>query len=481
MIKPVHPALDVIDDTLYLTAHARVDGGTTYVILSSAGEVLSADEWREKCQERGLLPISSGEPYRCSPRWHAAGMREVLGHLHEGRTEAITWREAYVAVHRALDERLQMWDARYLAILSLFCMMTYVHPLFDFLPILHLRGPAESGKSRAGHAIAGIAFNGMVAGYATPSALFRNAHMGRYTQIITEADHLERADSADAFVRQLQSACSKAEARVELTESGRRNLEFAPKTYHTFCPRVILSTTQFRSQPLRSRCIRLDLVKSLHPDQIKLHRSMNDDCIWAPLRDRLYRLTLMRWREVATARDELGVTWIGDGAPEGRTFEKWLPLAAMASVTSPEVLAVVQELACEDVVQQRSDIAERDEAFTIRFALSLIRDRQELLLSSKALYEAYIDDQSGSKGDERQPEWACRMGLPFTTDELIRRVRTPTALVHELQRLKLMGQSKHTREGNRYHLARTHILSVAAAQLGQEEVSRLLEELALAA
>lgn len=146
---------------------------------------------------------------------------------------------------------------------------------------------------------------------------------------------------------------------------------YEPRTYYAFCPRVILSTKALGSQPLRTRCIRLDLVKIPSADQAKLRRSVEDGAVWAYLRDQLYQLQLLRWRDASQARNDVRSDWMGDRAPMGRAFEKWLPLAALATLVSPDAFTIIQQLAAEDSLDQQRDAADRDEAHIIRFTLWL--------------------------------------------------------------------------------------------------------------
>jgi hypothetical protein len=482
--RPVHPALDLFGDTLCVTVQAPVSGAHQFVVLTSDGKLYRQDEWASACAGHNLTPIVAAAPRRCGSRWHGDSIRETLTALRAGEACPETWAEAYATIHAALDARLQLCDDRYLVLLTVYALMTYVHPLFDFLPILHLRGPAESGKSRAAHALAGLCFNGATFGCATDATLFRHAHEGRYTQIVTEADHLAALGPGHRFVRQLQSACSKAEATVDVaeaasTKSGTK--AFVPATYATFCPRIFLSTQPFRSQPLRSRCIRLDLVKSPRANQEKLRASVTDDAVWAPLRDLLYRLLLHRWREVRDARDGVKAEWSGAGAPTGRTFDKWLPLATIAALVSAEVEATIRDLAGEDALEHQRTAADRQEAHIALFALWLVRDGRDQALSRKELYEAFLDGPPAKMDQDGAPAWARDTDAPVTIESLRRAVPNQAALVRELRRLGLTDDKKHTREGNRYDLAYGRVVEAACGIIGDDEVARIRSDLERAA
>jgi K+-sensing histidine kinase KdpD len=54
----VHPALDVIDDTLCVTLQAHIDGRQQYVVASSDGELFTQQEWAAACAARDLEPLA---------------------------------------------------------------------------------------------------------------------------------------------------------------------------------------------------------------------------------------------------------------------------------------------------------------------------------------------------------------------------------------------------------------------------------------
>lgn len=467
---PVHPALDIVDGQLFVTVQVRLKGqGLSNIILTSKGEALTEPEWDLWSGERGLVPVVKPTLKRnTGPRWTAKGIRE----LQDGTLKARTWEEAYTAIYEALDARLVVRDSRYLVVMTLFVMMTYFHPLFEFLPILHLRGPAESGKSRAGGIIGHLAFNGIVEGSPTPSTIFRHAHDGRYTQVVAEADQLAGLDSGDPFVRQLQSSCSKAEATVEVSEGKSNSATYQPATYFTFSPKVILSTREFKSQPLRSRRIKLDMVKVPNADEIKLRASVTDDAVWQPLRDDLFRLLLTQWTSVAAARDALKGDWRGPKAPTGRTFEKWLPVATIAYLVSAETLQVIQELAHEDMSEQQSNAEGTFESDIMKFARYVTRNGDQKL-SAKELYREFLDTGIAQiYGAPLTPIWAEATGTPVTVDQCRQWVKTDRSLVAELQRLNLIPrQSEHKRAGNVYSLSSEHIRATVEQYMGDIEIA----------
>jgi len=453
---------------LYVTVRAKVNGHVTHVVLSSAGEAFTVEDWRFEVAKRGMWPRAEVDITDIPPRWKAAGLRA----FQEGTLTAPTWGEAYRAVYDALDANLVVTDTRYLVVLALYAMMTYFHPLFDFLPILHLLGPSESGKSRALLALAEVAFNGKASGSATPASVFRKAHQGRYTQIITEADDLSEMNSGDQFVKQLQGACTKGEAVVEVTEKGTTGV-FRPTTYFGFNPRVLGSTKDFKALTLRNRCIRLDFVKVPIADQTRLRASISHAPVFADARDKLYRLQLLDWRDVADMRDELKRTWTGDDAPTGRTFDKWLPLAALAKLAGEDVFAVVRELAKEGMEEQRRDAANSKAGLLFRFAMSLVRKGDRHLRREQA-WDEFLKVENPHGNPNEVPAWAKAYGDAITAVELRQMFGGDRRFWEEMKRHNLIPKkpARHTRTGDEYLLKRDEVRELARLYVDEGDLER---------
>lgn len=457
-LRPIHPALDVVDDVLYLTVQARVGGRLQDIVVTSEGEAFTRDAWREKCTALGLYPVAETDLTTAgldAPRW----TNEAIRRLQEGTLEALPWGEMYDRIRAAFEERLRLKEERYFTVLTLYAMATYFHPLFEQFPYLHLHGPAESGKSRAAWSLARVAFNGVTRGDATDAATFRAAHLARPTLVLTECDWLKEAKSGDARVARLQAGFSREEAKLTLTEEG-PGRKRTPVTYQTYCPRVLVSTQRIGSPPLRTRVIVLDLVKQPGADTSILRKSVGDEEVWRPLRDGMYRLTLRSFREVEMARESLKATWT---VVSGRTFDKWLPLATIAQLVSDEVLAEVQQLAVESQAEDRQEAAYADgAALLFKFAAFLVDGQDdEVFISASDLYGRFTEvDPSGSTAPYgwREPIWAEQTHTTATVENLRKWLKGPRQLVAELKKLTLVDpEPVHMREGNVWVLRPAHV------------------------
>lgn len=471
----MHPALDFVNGVAYIAIKVPNENGIEVTaIATSEGNLYNQhEEWPAQKIERGLQAIADDGMLEGAGRWALDG----VGELEEGTLEAYSWEEIYNAIYETFDRFLVVRDRRYLTVLTLYAMMTYFHPLFDALPLLFLRGPHESGKSRAAQVLEAVAFNGRADGFASEAVIRRMAHQGRYTQIFTECDNLASVGSGDPLARLLQSGCYKSEAWASLAESTPNRKGYAPARFFIYCPRVICATLRPKSAPLMSRCIELDLVKVPGADQEKLVRSIaGAQKRWSKLRDGLYRLTLLDWQDVVNAREHLKVNW--KDIP-GRTFDKWLPLASIALLVSEEVLNEVTELAKESLTEQQQNAGDTFEAILFNFARWAVRDG-DTLLSEGDLWELFTKVATERSTDWRaepiplaeqgRPEWAIEAGIAVDMEYLKKYIRTPRKLVQELKRLDLAPkQPKETNRGNKYPLSQEHINGVVSSYLGESE------------
>lgn len=467
-LHSVHPALDMVNDMVYVTVRARIGKKVQHVVLTSEGNIFTEDMWLTATQAQGLYVRTTVDISDLAERWNTKALRE----FRDRRLQAPEWREAYDAIYDAFDAHLVVIDRRYLVVLTLFAMMTYFHPLFDVLPILHLLGPSESGKSRAAVALGEVAFNGKVTGSATPATVFRKADAGRYTQIITEADELATRTSSDPFVKQLQGATTKGEAIVEVAEKITGGT-YKPRSYYAFNPRVLVSTKDFnRALTLRNRCIRLDLVKSPDADQHKLRTSITNGSVWTAGRDMMYRLLLSRWYDVDATRDVLRTEWVDNDAPTGRTFDKWLPLATMAALAGDDILALVKGLASESMTEQQEDAAHSHMGILCRF-MTYVVQFGNVSVQRKGLWDQLVQcsthasNYSAYSSDNEIPDWARACEDSITVGTLKAMFSGERKLAETLKRSRLIPEEpRRTNKYDVYDVKQADVLAMAEAYIG---------------
>ena len=153
-------------------------------------------------------------------------------------------------VHRSVDRlaadveahlRSSVWlphEADY-ALSTAFVLATFVHRVFDALPILLVNGAKGSGKSELGQAFASLCFNGLVAGRVTAAGLIRLMAESRGTVVLDDMESIGSASAAARDLIQILKTSYKA-ATARRLGSGR---DGATETVDYFGPKVITNIT----------------------------------------------------------------------------------------------------------------------------------------------------------------------------------------------------------------------------------------------
>jgi hypothetical protein len=246
-----------------------------------------------------------------------------------------------------------------------------------------------------------------------------------------------------------------------VAEQGSGKGPYKAARYYGYSPRILCTTAPIKSQPLISRCVRLDICPTSNPDMDKLDRSLrpeNSDLYG--VRDMLYRLQLGRWSEVQRGYQDTKTTWRGAGAPRGRVRDKWLPIMALADLTGDQTVAeAVKELAGKDTQEFAKNQAESMDAYLMQFAGWLVADGSEEVTGTE-LWGMFT-------WGEKEVIWAHDLGYNLETEWLKRgKAGGSRKLVSELQRLKLLSDGHQTSKNTFYTLDRDQVYAVLATTLG---------------
>ncbi len=325
------PALDLLDDTLYIAFEASVPNyASQYAILTSSRGCLSQREYLRL----NLPPLP---PMESLPRW---SFQDIQAFLYDP-DDPPTWPDTYLVIYQTLSDLLPLSNPRSLTLLSLFTLLSYTFPLFDALPVLHLTGSDDVSIDRVRLALSHLAFNGNFAADDTsPTTLAILAHEGRGTQIFGDGDQFVGDEAHHPLIKLLISGSKRVTAHQYLPV-GSPYLSVS-----TYAPRVLVSRRRPKFFPLNECCIRVEIHLKYSLEPIQSKPDLNAEDIWSPLRDCLYRLVLGRWRELAGARDSLWSSW---RVSDQKSLERWFPLAAIAILISPETFRRVQEMAVESM------------------------------------------------------------------------------------------------------------------------------------
>lgn len=193
-----------------------------------------------------------------------------------------------------------------------------------------------------------------------------------------------------------------------------------------------------------------------------------------PLRDKMYRLVLVRFADVTGKQEELNATWTD---VMGRAFDKWLPLASIAALVSAEVLAEVQQLAREAQAEDRQEAGYADQAAILfKFAAYEAREHQpqeKVRVKRDDLYRDFnkLPDGRGfgapGPQNDDTPQWAVETNASVSRSYLKNWIKGPQVLIKELRRLNLIEKAPHDpRWGDGWILRPQHVLDTVQAYIG---------------
>jgi hypothetical protein len=363
----MHPALDYVGEDGVVSVALEVGSGDRVLarayLITSSHEKLALDGQQLHIKGKPVL-------FRSKPRapdeerWSRADIERFL----EGDDPqpSQTFARLLDIVRRHIDFK----EAVHAQILTVWCMGSYLFPLFGAYPYLHLYGLKGTGKTQTMTLASKVAFNMVLATGITPASTFRLVQSLRCCLGLDEAEDLRLSRDHDGrgLLRFLRAGYKKG-ASVIKTE-GDSAEGFRPRRYDVYSPKMI-ATMGPVEDILGSRCISINMLRTKDPQigRVELSDESED---WAGMRHELYCFALNHFKEVRQIyHDEVESNMLLN-----RDHELWRPLFAVAKLLGQRGAAGVWERLVEYAVrvsQEDSSIALED------FDVVLIRALESLL------------------------------------------------------------------------------------------------------
>jgi hypothetical protein len=370
-----HPEKGLLYCTLNIP---MIDGSSQSMIVRSDGQCLPYTV--ESIQREGIYPSASmvapktGEliPPSMLTRWSTLSLQAFLCDPTPQRTAA----EVYQGVTAYLERFIYHNDARALHYLTLFTMGSYLHSLFEALPLLLITGESTTGKTRILEILSEVGFNGQLRGSLTAAALARRVTRDQPLLCLDEAEDLAHGQPRGEIFRLL---------RTMYRRSGNREVCGAAGTTAVadlFCP-IIITNILGADDALRNRMIEIQSVPregtlerfALHKQQIMMQH----------LRDDLYRFACTYAAKVYETYHTLpSVADMHD-----RDEEIWAPIFTLASVidqttATPTLLDEMVKFAGEIGTKQKEQKRFRARDVRIIAGLYYYLDEKEQLNAKEA-------------------------------------------------------------------------------------------------
>jgi hypothetical protein len=307
---------------LYFTLSSPAPNGTLQAaIVRSDGNLLPYT--LQAIQDENFYPLPSTMdpktheliPPSVLARWSPQSLKDFLGAPTPRRTAA----EVYQALTGYLQRFVYHNDRRVLELVALCTMASYVHSVFEALPLLLITGERGTGKTRLVEIVSELGFNGKLRGSLTSAALSREAPRDQPLLCIDEAEELGNGHRHQETCRLLRLMYRRSGTREVCGPGG------TSQVFHLFCP-VILVNIVGVDDALRDRTIEVQTVRRKRPvERFLLHQQHG---MLQQLRDELYCFACTYAGQVYKAYLEFpSVSDISD-----RNEELWLPIFVLAKV-----------------------------------------------------------------------------------------------------------------------------------------------------
>jgi len=238
-----------------------------------------------------------------------------------------------------IKEYYYISDERWLVALTCWVIGTYLHPIFDVYPILHVQGERESGKSTLLRVLSRLCWNATDPEASLREAvLFRTIEASRPTYLV-DATRLDPKYGTPPDVIEVFEMGYMKGGRVR--RCNRETLEV--ESFEVYGPKAIASRAEL---PFEAKCIRLISEKAKDPAYTERSIHILEDPRFDELVGDLLRSALTTWREIHEAYRELHQT----ERLRGRRFQLWRPLLAICRVYAQDRYEELLSLAEEDAL-----------------------------------------------------------------------------------------------------------------------------------
>lgn len=374
-------------------------------------------------EEERVLRLTDGTLIDRAPRpnrfatWSWASIKSYL----DGRADTRTLGEILRDVLPYLKSAVALPRAEDYALLALAVPVTYAQAVFDHVPLIHVCGPASSGKSALGRAMADLCANAYLFAQAPVRWAAQAVDEARGLTVVDDADRLTRSGAGGAghLIRALVRAHDKGATYCQATgvqSAGGGALRL-------YGVKVVVSRQGFAGVPagasIRIRTRRLSATTA----EEYLAAPAVEGAGLARLRDELHTWTFEHAETIASYYRNI---YTADADLFGRVAA---PLRVMAALSADEALLADLELALGS--RARAAFDHEDPEVVLRHAVNnLIRQGYRTISTTHLALEMrrLLAEAAGATHLPEFPEWA-----------------TPEWAGRALRRLGLVGPAKERR------------------------------------
>jgi hypothetical protein len=168
-------------------------------------------------------------------------------------SDSISYNEVFEDLIRYFKKYIYFKDPRHYVVFAGFALASYIQNRFSSATYLHLRGPPESGKSRALETLSLVCFNPILVVSSSAAAISRwidqEVSANKIPTLLIDETNLR--DEQTELVKILDAGYRKQGKRLVCDLVGNK---YEPKAYNCFCFKVFAGLSVLE-RTLESRCI----------------------------------------------------------------------------------------------------------------------------------------------------------------------------------------------------------------------------------
>jgi hypothetical protein len=303
-LKPIHPALGVIDGTAYVGVWIpsivkdhkghELEKTLLYIVTDKKERILANDEvlkakgWRLRYK-----------PILFENRWM---LDDVEAYLNGSVGRELSPSDLLGKVIKTWKSYVWFTNEREYVFQALWDVGTYFHQLFNAYPYPYLGGVKRSAKTKVLTIHSCLAFNAIFSMNISTAALYRLIQNASCTVLIDENEKLNNPERAQEFRSILNAGYKKGQSvyRVEKTKKE----QLVPEAFEVYSPKA-LANIRGLEDVIEDRCKTTIMKRSR--DRSIVDREVDITApLWQDLRNSIYRLFLTNWKAVKRCYDRLG-------------------------------------------------------------------------------------------------------------------------------------------------------------------------------
>jgi len=301
----------------------------------------------------------------------------------------------YGETKAVLRDFIEFQDEAHYGLIAAWVIASYFHRCFHAFPFLFFYGKKGTGKSRVLDLLERLCFNAIKIKGISVASLGDTVDAVRGVFLLDQAESLADKQNTELLGILADSYTSGGGKRrvVFISNKNRRVLEF-----ETYSPKAFASAKEL-DLDLKDRCVEVLMLKAT-----KEYESPEPFLpVWAELRDKLYRLLLMKWQEAK----EIYQT-AGQGVKH-RVRELWRPLDTILTLEKVPANECdkIRQAFLESMEETQTGLTDL-EASLLSTILSLLADKENGIFTATEIADKMDLPETETFTRANQTKWVGR-------------------------------------------------------------------------